>query len=325
MAFMGIFLVSILLVVLFVLSVISLIFFIISMVLFFKSARSKDVQKKSSKTAAIVTLIISVVLFLPVLGALVWAEISFEKDEEEKIAYIDSIENKAVVNGDEWLNGFEYKGKNLVPVDILRNSKNFYTGGQVKNLNEDGAVVENGTTSYHNIYEVDNDSGYKIYYVWHETLPNRESYTRTFVDKNEYDAVLDYYNNKASYTLGAYWESAPQDIKDKDKDGIYNLDLNTICDKKEFMQLVHEALDGNNSTASDQDPIEGYDNYMKLTVKSKDKVCEIDLVISTKGDEMNLYLNELKIEDEIVQKYKDFLLDLINDSQKEILQHANDE
>ena len=325
MAFIGIFLANILLLVLFVLTAVSLIFFIISMVLFFKFAKSKDVQKKASKTAAIVTLIISLVLFFPVLVVGAWAVIYYEKDEAEKSSYIASIENKAIVKGDEWLNGFEYKGKNLVPVDIFRNAENYNNQGVFKNLNEDGAVVEKGTTFYHIIYDVDNDSGYKIYYVWHESLINREAYTRTFVDKNEYDSILDYYNNKCDYKLSAYWESAPQDIKDKDKDGIYNLDLNAICDKKEFIQLAHEVLDGNNSTASDQDPIEGYDNYMSLTIKSEDKVCDIKLVISTKGDEMNLYLNKLKVEDEIVQEHKDLLLALINNSQKEILQHANEE
>lgn len=50
----------------------------------------------------------------------------------------------------------------------------------------------------------------------------------------------------------------------------------------------------------------------------------IDLYVYTNDDEMILYLNEYKVESEIVEKYKEMLFSLINDSQSELLQKTTE-
>ena len=44
-----------------------------------------------------------------------------------------------------------------------------------------------------NLYEINNNSGFPIYYVWVESFSNGEHFSTIFVDVNNYDQILDYY------------------------------------------------------------------------------------------------------------------------------------
>lgn len=47
------------------------------------------------------------------------------------------------------------------------------------------------------------------------------------------------------------------------------------------------------------------------------------IAIKTKDNEMKLYLNEYEVEEKIIEKHKDMLLSLINDTQKELLEKVD--
>lgn len=318
MAFLGILLADILLVFILGTTFVALVFFIISMILFSKTKKTQEIKKKMS---AIVTLVISIILFLPaIISIAVLSMTSIIQDTKEK-QVIESIENKVIVKRDEWKNGFEYDGKNLVPIHIFMNSDNYKSRGSFKNLNKIGALVIEHTNRYYSLYELDNDSGYKIYFVWVESFAGGEYYSRTFVDKNEYDAVLEYYNT-TNLKVSAMWKSAPEYTNLRN--AWTSLDLNIDDKRDELIKLSHEVLDDVSEKKMVSTSTENYDECMMFQIKSTDKVFTIDLVIYTKDDEMKLYLNGYEVEEKITLKYKDMLRSLTNDAQKELLQSAKE-
>jgi energy-coupling factor transporter transmembrane protein EcfT len=314
MAFIGILFLNILLIFILGSTLIAFVFFIISMILFLKAKKQKKYIKK---TSSIVTLVISIILFLPLLITIFILSINSKIQDEKEKTIIESIENKVVVTKDKWKEGFEYNGENLVPVNIFMNSDNYNSSGVFKNLNNIGALVIENTNYYYNLYEIDNDSGYKIYYVWVESFVNGKYYSRTFVNENEYDSILQYYNT-SDLKISALWKSEPQDTELRYVQKSLNLDINNYRDK--LIQLSHEVLDDISNKKLGGIPLQNYDKYMEFEIKSTDKVFTISLRIYTKDDEMKLYLNKYEVEDKIVQKYKDMLFSLIDDAQKELLQ-----
>lgn len=322
MAFIGIFVLNILLILIFVSTLIASIFLIISMIFFSKTKKLENGKKRNiNKTRGVVTLVISIVLFMPLLTSIFAISIGSKIQDDKEKAIIEAIENKVFVTRDEWKKGFEYNGKNLVPVNIFINSDNYNKSGSLKNLNKIGALVIKNTNNYYNLYEIDNDSGYKIYYVWVESFANGNYYSRTFVDKNEYDLVLEYYNT-SDFKISALWKSAPQDTKLRNSWKRLNLDINNNRD--ELIQLSHEVLDNISNNKLGGNPLENYDEYMEFKIQSADKVFTIDLKIYTKNDEIKLDLNRYEVEDKIVQKYNEMLRSLINNTQKELLQGTNE-
>lgn len=319
MSFIGILFSNILLMFILGSTLIAFVFFIISMILFSKTKKSESGKKKNmKKTSAIITLVISIIMFFPLLITIFVLSINSKIQDEKEKAVIESIENKVIVTEDEWKEGFEYNDKNLVPVNIFMNSDNYKNNGLFKNLNKIGALVIENTNNYYNLYEIDNDSGYKIYYVWVESFANGEHYSRTFVDENEYDLVLEYYNT-CDFKISTLWKSAPQDTELRNNWKSLNLDINNNRD--ELIQLSHEVLDDISNNKLGGIPLENYDECMEFEIKSTDKVFTIDLIIYTKDDEMKLDLNGYEVEDKIVQKYKEMLQSLINNTQKELISY----
>lgn len=314
MAFIGVLLVMILMGAILLSTLAAIVLFIVSMVLFLKN-RKKDVKKRS----AIITLIISIVLFLPMIIAISSSSIySYVQDKKER-EFIASIENKVIVEEDEWKKGFKYKDINLVPVNLLMNSYNYRN-----NLNEIGALVIDNTNIYYNLYELDNDSGYKIYYVWVHTFTGGGYYSRTFVDENDYDSVLEYYNN-SNLNISVLWRSAPQYTKLSNS--FESLNLNTEDIRDDLLQLSHEVLDDISNKNRVNTLSENYDDSMEFIIDSDDSVFTVDLVIytkGTKGKEIKLYLNEYEVEEKIVEKHRGLLLYLINESQSELLKIADE-
>lgn len=259
--------------------------------------------------------------FLPsiitIIGLFINSGIQYTKEKQT----IESIENKVIVKKDEWKKGFEYDGKKLIPVNIFINSDNYKSGGAFKNLNKVGALVVEKTNSYYSLYELDNESGYKIYYVWVESFKGGEYYSRTFVAEKDYDAVLNYYNT-AYLKVSALWKTAPKDTKLSNM--WTDLDLNISDKKDELIELSNEVLgDVSNKYQTSTSSNEYYDNSMKFKIKSNDRVFTIELSIYTKNNDMKLYLNQYEVEEKIIEKYKDILFSLINDSQKELLKKVD--
>ena len=322
MAFIGILFANILLMFILGMAFIALVLFIISMILF---SKNKKLQKEGTtnikKTGAIVTLVISIILFLPLVISILAISINSKIQDIKEKQIIESIENKVIVKRDEWKNGFEYDGKNLIPVNIFMNSDNYKNNGSFKNLNKIGALVIEDTNISYSLYELDNDSGYKIYFVWVETFAGGEYYSRTFVDKNEYDSVLKYYNT-ANLKVSALWKTAPESTK---LSNVWkSLNLNITDSRNELIQLSHEVLDDVSDKKVMSTSYQNYDECIKFQIKSTDKVFTVDLVIYTRDNEMKVYLNKYEVEDKIVQKHKEMLLSLINSSQKELLKNTKE-
>lgn len=288
------------------------IFLIISIVLFVKSKKDKREGKNSlKKIGAIVTLIISIFLFIPLIIITITFSISSEIDDIKEKQVIASIENIVIVNGDEWKKGFEYNDKKLVPVNLLMNSEDYKLSKEI------GALVKRYTNEYYPLYEVDSNCGYKIYYVEINSFAGGEHYSRFFVDENDYDEVVNYYET-AELKIKVCWKSAP-------KETMLNLDVKSINldirDKQEeLMKLLHEVLE-NYSISDDVGTLQkDNDNHMKFRINSIDKVFAIDFDVYTKDNKMEVLFNDdYKVKDEIVEKYKEMLFDLINDSQAELL------
>ena len=302
-------------------SFIGFILFVISIILFFRKKKTQQSGKnKSRKIAATVLLVISIVFQIPLGISVIAITIGAERQKVKEKEEFEAIEDKVYAQKEAWKSGFDYDGKSLVPVSILINSENYRLSGKNKNLEKIGTLVMDGSyNDYYSIYQITNDSGYDIYYVWVETFVGGVYYSRTFVDKADYDAVLEYYVT-SDLSLSTCWKSAPENM------GLRNQWVKSVLniDEKQYelMQLTHEVLDDvSDKKQTINTSEEGYDCIL-LRIESGDGVFRVDLDIYTNDEEMAVWLNGYKVENEIVEKYKEMLLSLINDAQTELLQQA---
>ena len=303
-------------------SFIGFILFVTSIILFLRRKKPQQGGKnKNGKIAATVLLIISLVFQIPLGISIAAITISSERQKVKEKEEFEAIEDKVYAQKEEWKSGFEYEGKRLVPVSILINSDNYRSSGKNKNLEKIGTLVMDGSyNDYYSIYQITNNSGFEIYYVWVETFAGGVYYSRTFVDKADYDEVLEYYAT-SDLSLSACWKSAPENT------GLRNQwvksDLSIDEKRDELMQLAHEVLDDvSDKKQTINTSEEGYDCIL-LKIESGDGVFRLDLEIYTKDEEMLIWLNGYKVDNKIVEKYKEMLFSLINDVQAELLQQAN--
>lgn len=303
-------------------SFIGFILFVTSIILFLRRKKLQQGGKnKNGKMAATVLLVISLVFQIPLGISIAVITIGSERQKVKEKEEFEAIEDKVYAQKEEWKSGFEYDGKRLVPVSILMNSENYRSSGKNKNLEKIGTLVMDGSyNNYYSIYQITNDSGYDLYYVWVESFAGGVYYSRTFVDEDDYDAVLKYYVT-SNLSLSACWKSAPENT------GLRNQwvksDLNIDEKQDELIQLTHEVLDDvsyKKQTINTSE--EGYDCIL-LKIESGDGVFRLDLEIYTKDGEMAVWLNGYKVESEIVEKYKEMLFSLVNDVQTDLLQRAN--
>lgn len=301
-------------------SFIGFILFVISIILFLRKKKPQQGGKnKNRRITATVLLVISLVFQIPsgifIAAVTIGAERQKVKEKEE----FEAVENKVYAQKEEWKSGFEYDGKSLVPVSILINSENYRSSGKNKNLDKIGTLVMDGSyNNYYSVYQIMNDSGYDLYYVWVESFAGGVYYSRTFAYEDDYDAVLEYYDTSNLF-LSANWKSAPENI------GVRNqwikIDLNTDEKQDALMQLSHEVLDDvSDKRKTINTSGDGYDCIV-LKIESGDGVFRVDLEIYTKDEEMAVWLNGYKVENEIVEKYKEMLISLINDAQTGLLQN----
>ena len=316
MAFLGVLLANLLFLLILGSTFIALVFFIISMVLFLRNRiQRKKGDPSPKKVGAIVTLVLCIIFLLPLIVTVTASSIASVIYNQNEKAAIEAIENKVFVKKGEWKSGFEYHEKRLVPVNIFINSDYFRTD------NEIGALVIENTNRYYSLYQLENDSGYDIYYVWVESFANGVYYTRAFVDAQDYDSVLQYYDT-ADLEIGVLWKSAPQDTEFTN---VWQyLDLSVDGYRDALLKLTHEVLDDVSSkrqvnihTYSDI-----YEDNIEFVIQSSDGVFTVQLTIYTKDDEIRLYLNGYQVEDQITEKYRDMLLHLINASEDELLKRA---
>lgn len=291
--------------------------------LFFVSISIRRFKERNAKIILVISLLLLIPLGLMILGAV----ITVHRENSETRERLELIENKFRVPKLEWREGFVYDDKTLVPVSIFINAKNYWPVGESKNLEYLGAIIIGNSYNYYSFYKIDNNSGYDIYYVDYDfgdfenfaDFAHGGIFSRTFVDKNDYEAVLDYYV-ASDLSVSVNWVSAPEGVSRKYTGAGVDLIVNARRD--EWFQLCHEVLDD----VSDRErPImpdrDGYD-YMIFNIKSDDCVFAVDLNIYTKDGEIILHLNRYEVEDEIVEKYKEMLLSLIDDTQAEILQNT---
>ncbi len=269
----------------------------------------------SKKRNAKVILGISLLLLIPLGITILGVVIAAQKENRESRERLELIENKFSLPKNEWREGFVYADKTLVPVPIFMNSCNYYSD----NLVYLGAAVIENSYDYYSFYKIDNDSGYDIYYVSFADFSYREYFSRTFVDENDYAAVLGYYS-ASDLSVSAFWESAPENVGPKYVRTRLDLDINDRRD--EWIQLCHEVLDDVSGRKQSVTLYrDGYD-CMSFQIKSDDGVFTVDLYTYTKNDEITLYLNKYEVEDEIVEKYEEMLFSLIGETQAELLQKA---
>lgn len=304
-------------------SFIGFILFITSIILFLRKKKPQQGGKnKNGKIAATVLLIISLFFQIPLVISIAAVTISSERQKAKEKEEFEAIEDKVYAHKEEWKSGFDYDGKRLVPVSILINSENYRSSGKNKNLEKIGTLVMDGSyNNYYSIYQITNDSGFKIYYVWVETFAGGVYYSRTFVDIADYDAVLEYYVSSDLF-LSACWKSAPENTEIRNQ--WIKSDLNIDEKQDELMQLTHEVLDDvSDKKQTINTSEEGYDCIL-LKIESVDGVFRLDFEIYTKDEEMLVWLNGYKVESEIVTKYEEMLSSLVNDVQAEVLEKANE-
>lgn len=294
----------------------ALVLLVISLVLFFTRKKAKNGGKSRVKKGfAIALLVIGCLLLLPLGITACGVAMAAGKSNIEKVQTMESIENKIYVQSGEWKDGFDYEGKELVPVNLFMNDDRYFSYGENQNLEKIGALVMEDLT-YYWFYQVENNSGYEIYYVNVESFAGGVYYTRTFVDKGDYAAVLDYYSN-AALVVRALWKSAPADT------GLRNswetVDLNPADRREELFGLFHAVLDDVSDRRRVDTTREGYDECTKLEILSEDGILKVDLCVYTRGEEVVLYLNEYEVESEIVETYKEMLLSLTKDVQTDLL------
>lgn len=288
--------------------------FIISIILFQKATNSQyNGKSEPGRRKAAVTLGISLLLLLPLAVLILGSVIGSRVEDARKRETFEAIEVKVPVQEGEWKKGFEYDGKTLVPVNFLMNPG--------KDLEYIGALVTEDSYDYHSFHQLINESGYPLYYVHVSSFVGGEYYSRTFVDKNDYDAVMDYYCS-SDLSISAFWETAPENSGFSLRHKWKTLDININNRQDEFISLFHEVLDDVSDKRQKNTYMgEEYDCIL-YNIRSDDRVFSVDLCVNTKGDELFLYVNDFKVEDEIVEKYKEMLLSLISDTKAELLYTA---
>ena len=294
----------------------ALVLLVISLVLFLPQKKTGSSGKSRVKKGFAVALLVSgCLILLPAGITACGVAMAAGRDNVEKIQTAESIENKIYVQSGEWRDGFAYEGKELVPVNLFMNDDRYFSNGKNQNLEKIGALVMEDFT-YYWFYEVENNSGYDIYYVNVESFAGGFYYSRTFVDKEDYDAVLDYYSN-AALVVRALWKSAPADT------GLRNnwetVDLNPQEKQEELFGSFHAVLDDVSDRRRVNTTREGYDECTKLEILSEDGILKVDLCVYTRGEEVVLYLNEYEVESEIVETYREMLLSLTEDVQTKLL------
>lgn len=295
----------------------ALVLLVISLVLFFTKKKAKSGGKSRVKKGFAVALLVFGCLLLLPLGITVGVmAMAAGMDNMEKIRTVESIENKIYVQGDEWKYGFAYDGKELVPVNLFMNDDRYFSNGKNQNLEKIGALVTEDLDVHYWFYQVENNSGYDIYYVKVEGFAGGAYYSRTFVDKEDYDAVLDYYSN-AALSVRALWKSAPADTDLRNN--WKTVDLNLDDARGELLSLFHAVLDDVSDRKRVNTYREGYSEGISFEILSEDGILKVDLCIYTKEEEMIVYLNEYEVESEIVDTYKEMLFSLIGDTQAELL------
>lgn len=298
----------------------ALVLLIISLILFLVRGKAQNGRKAKApvrKGIAITLLVLGCLFLLPLgISACVIA-IGAGRGNMEKIQALEEIENKIYVEEDEWKNGFDYDGRELVPVNLFINDEQYRSSGKNQNLQKIGALVMESSASYYTFYQVENHSGYEIYYVKVASFAGGENYSRVFVDKNDYDAVLDYYGDE-ELSIRALWRTAPEDT------GLSSLweSLDVKPDDRggELFALFHAVLDDVSDRRCVNTSQQGDYECMVLTFESDDGVLFVKLYIYTHEEEMIVYLNDYEVEREIVEEYKEMLFSLIEDAQAELLQ-----
>lgn len=298
----------------------ALVLLIISLILFLIRGKAQNGRKAKApvrKGIAITLLVLGCLLLLPLgISACVIA-MGIGRGNMEKIQAVEEIENKIYVQGDEWKNGFDYDGRELIPVNLFINDEQYRSSGKNRNLQKIGALVMENSTSYYTFYQVKNNSGYEIYYVNVESFAGGENYSRVFVDQNDYDAVLDYYGDE-ELSIRALWRTAPEYTG---LSNIWeNLDLKLDDRGGELFALLHAVLDDVSDRRCVNTSRQGDYECIVLTFQSDDGVLFVKLYIYTHEEEMAVYLNDYEVESEIVEEYKEMLFSLIEDAQTELLQ-----
>lgn len=298
-------------------SLTGIVLFILSIILRKKEKDSQHNEKGGTgKRKAGIILAISLFLQIPLIVIISGVVISSAVRKAREIKSFEAIENKVIVREDEWRKGFDYNGKTLVPVNFLMNSGKRHLGGVFDIAEYIGALAIENTYDHYSFYQLNNESGYELFYVHVSSFAGGEYYSRTFVDENDYDAVMEYYCT-ADLSASALWESAPENSKFKYSWEGLDLDIN---DKRnELMNLFHEVLDDISDKKRVNTSIQGdgYDCF-SYNIKSNDGVFSTDLRVYAREDELLLLVNEYKVESEIVEKYKGILFSLVSETTAEM-------
>lgn len=305
-------------------SALGVIFLIVSLVLLLIKSRKERLNQKKNKirkTIGIIFLVLGIGLQLPLGLTWLLGAFSAQKREVVERAKWESIENKVLVDKN-WPKGFTYNGDELIPVPIFSNSDNYREILQGKgNLSQIGSLVFFEDYYTNNFYQLENNSGFDLYYVWKESFANGEHYSCTFVKKEDFDAVLDYYNQAVGYTASVLWKSAPEETSFSSS---WTYLKQPMDDKLVWLiPLCHEVLDDVANKRTSGAPLynnmDYCDDYMNLNIASKDAAFTIGICLYTQGENLFLYLNDYKVEDEIVDQYREQILELIAQVKAEML------
>ena len=285
MAGISIIIANLLLFLLTILTVVGLIFLILSFIM----------KKKNNSKLKKIFSIIGLIFEIPLLLMILISNVHGYKYNKSKENEIKKMQNKIYVNENTWNKGFEFENKELVPISLLYNSANY---SQYNNLKQVGTIVYKHSVSYNHLYEVKNNSNHTIYYVWEESGDPKQKYTRTFVEKDYYDEIINYYKNTdyiISILIKNIWQSVDYD------------DQNQI---KRIIEIADNTLNNYDYKKESLDDIAGGETY-NYNLYSTDKSLLIEMKIYKKNNKIFLYINDFRVDDEVVNKNIDLMNSLM--------------
>lgn len=276
MAFIGLFIMNIILILL-IIGFCALLLAILFDIIWFVRSKRKKKTSIFLKILAVINSFCGIFMFIiPVIGLSLlgkWADVKYSQK-------FNSIEKKAYVNEDDnWREGFTFDGMELVPTDILNNSPN--EKGQME-----GALVYQDN-KYYEIYKVENASDFSIY---------RIEYTSGFyVNKEELEAIEDFYKNKVHYDTYIKIGHSEDMIKKQ-----VPFDYNLICEIESLYDT--EGYNFSSATALEEE------SYL-LVAESEDELVyysvslsEIDGKLVLVGTSGNGNMRGITLDDELSEK-----------------------
>lgn len=305
MAFIGLFILNIILFLVVISTTISFFLFVTAIIILLINKKNKN-NKKQHKVAFNVILIFSILflipLFLTTFGFIsIDTRITREKQEE-----INKLENKIYIKENTIKESIIYNNNKLVPIYLFSNTKTFNKKYIQDNLIEVANLVIKEKKDYSKLYKIPNNSNYNIYYIGNFNS-QIDLDSRIYAEEKNINKIINYYSN-TEFKIDALWLTAPSYLNINNK--IINTNIN-YKDNKKIVELSKEVFnDSKNNKKEEYIDDNGKDEII-INLYTEDNIYEINLEIYIKDNSYELYLNDYKVEEKLKNKYKEVIYNLV--------------